>query len=380
MFSISGGKHGHSCCIEAKISGSVIKKFGETHRWADEGRGVMESMVIDSKHKEAVREGIKLGAELTLPYLAMNIFAATIASYGLFVNSPAVVIGAMLIAMLLGPITGVSLALVESDMRLLFRGFLTLLGGAAAVFATAYIIGTIHHEVPITREIIARTSPNLADLVIALAGGAAGAYATVSPRLSVAVVGVAISTALVPPLCAANILFARGEFVLGSGALLLTFTNIVAIQFSSSVVFWLAGFRKISHAKGLSGWSFIKGNMVSIVILSVLAIILTHNVNTILARKLFETKTESIVRNKIASDSSNVLLVRFIEKDKKHCIIMVPMVAPSPPTAAQVVALEKELPPHPEGKSIELRFRYAPSMIVNRNGQLFKGDIFEFQN
>jgi len=340
----------------------------------------MENMTIEDAHKSTIRESIKSGSELSLPYLSMNIFAATIASYGLFLNSPAVVIGAMLIAMLLGPITGVSLALVESDMRLLFSGLLTLLCGAAAVFATAFIIGVIHSEVPITREIMARTSPNLADLVIALAGGAAGAYATVSPRLSVAVVGVAISTALVPPLCAANILFSRGEFSLGSGALLLTFTNIVAIQFSSSVVFWLAGFRKISHAKGLSVWGFIKGNMASLAILSVLAVILTHNVNTILARKLFETRTEAVVRKKIVSDSSNILMVNFFEKDKDHCVIMVPMVAPAPPTAAQVAALEKELPPHPEGKSIELRFRYAQSIVVNRHGQLFGGDAFELQD
>jgi len=340
----------------------------------------MESMVIDTKKKDELREGIKFGSELSLPYLSMNIFAATIASYGLFVNSPAVVIGAMLIAMLLGPITGVSLALVESDFQLLGKGLLTLITGAAAVFATSFIIGKIHYDVPITREIMARTSPNLADLVIALAGGAAGAYATVSPRLSVAVVGVAISTALVPPLCAANILFARGEFSLGSGALLLTFTNIVAIQFSSSVVFWFAGFRKISHAKGLSAWGFIKGNLISLAILGVLAVILTHNVNMIIARKLFETRTEAILRSKTVSPSSNLLPIRFIENDKNLCIIQTALVAPSPPTAEQVAALEKELPPHPEGKAIELRLRYAPSIIVNRNGQLYSGDSFQLQN
>lgn len=338
---------------------------------------IMDKLIMEAEQQEAIRTGIRSGAELSLPYLSMNIFAATIASYGLFVNSPAVIIGAMLIAMLLGPITGISLALVESDMKLLVRGFLTLLAGAAVVFATAYVIGMIHVDVPITREIMGRTSPNIADLVIALAGGAAGAYATVSPRLSVAVVGVAIATALVPPLCAANILFAKGEFALGSGALLLTFTNIVAIQFSSSVVFWLSGFRKISNLREQSFLGFMKRNLVSIVILCVLTVILTQKVHEILARKVFETKTDSILRSKIISESNYLASLRFIEKDGEHCIIMAALVAPGPPTAAQVAELEKLLPPHPEGKSVELRLRYAQTMVVNRDGQLFYDIGFE---
>jgi len=101
----------------------------------------------------------------------------------------------MIVAMLLGPITGIGLALVESDMALLWKSLSTLLGGVVGVVVTAFILGTIHKDIPITNEIMARTAPNLLDLMIGLAGGAAGAYATVSPRLSVAFVGVAM-----PPL------------------------------------------------------------------------------------------------------------------------------------------------------------------------------------
>lgn len=336
--------------------------------------------VSSEQHKETARLGIQAGAELSTAYLLMNVLAATIASYGLFVNSPAVIIGAMLIAMLLGPITGISLALVDSDMKFLLRGFGTLLAGAAMVFATAFIIGSLHKDVPLTREIMARTSPNLADLVIALAGGAAGAYATVSPRLSVAFVGVAIATALVPPLCAANILFARGEFALGGGALLLTFTNIVAIQFSSSVVFWFSGFRKISRTKGLSFLVFMKSNLVSIAILCVLAVVLTDKVHEILSRKIYETSTESILRSKINNSAgSYMMLVRFNEKDKEKCIVNAGMVGTQPPSAEQVAAIEKDLPAHPEQKAVELRIRYAQTSIINRDGQLLKDAEFELQ-
>ena len=86
-----------------------------------------------------------------------------------------------------------------------------------------------------------RTSPNFFELMIALAGGAAGAYASISPRLSVAFVGVAIATALVPPLASCGLLLARGDFDLAEGAFLLAVMNIVAIQSRASFVMWVSG-------------------------------------------------------------------------------------------------------------------------------------------
>jgi uncharacterized hydrophobic protein (TIGR00271 family) len=203
--------------------------------------------------KETVREKIREGAQLNLAFLVMNILAATIASYGLFANSPAVVIGAMIVAMLLGPIAGVALALVDGDTRLLLQSLTTLLAGTVGVMVAAFIIGLFHRDIPITNEIMVRTAPNLIDLMVALAGGAAGAYASVSPRLSVALVGVAIATALVPPLCSACILFAHGQMDLGFNALLLTFTNMVAIQFPPRWFSGLPASRGLPALRGCRG-------------------------------------------------------------------------------------------------------------------------------
>ena len=144
----------------------------------------------------------------------MNGLATVVACYGSFANSPAVVIGAMIIAMLLGPIAGVSLAVVDLDNALLRRALPTLLGGFLVVYGTAFLLGLIHRDLPLTDEIYARTAPNLMDILIALGGGAAGAYSMIAPRLSVAFVGVAIATALVPPLSASALCLARGEYEL----------------------------------------------------------------------------------------------------------------------------------------------------------------------
>jgi uncharacterized membrane protein len=93
-----------------------------------------------------------------------------VACYGLFVNSPAVVIGAMMVALLLGPIAGVSLGLVDRNNALLRKAFLTLNGGFLVVYGTSFLLGLINRDIPLTDEIHSRTTPNLMDLMIALGG------------------------------------------------------------------------------------------------------------------------------------------------------------------------------------------------------------------
>jgi len=302
----------------------------------------------------------------------MNVLAAIIATYGLFANSPAVVISAMIVAVLLGPIVGISLALVDIDTKLLVKSLTSLLVGAIGVVATVFIIGTIHQDIPITNEIMARTAPNLLDLMVALAGGAAGAYATVSPRLSIAVVGVAIAVALVPALSAAGVLFARGEVDLAFGALLLVLTNMVAIQFASSVVLWLTGFRRIGRTKGLSLLAFAQGNAISIVILLALALVLTTSLRRVVATQLYQASTRVTLQKEItASVGSHLVDVRFDDTVAGKTIIRAVIRGPEAPSPAQVAALEAKLPPPPH-RTVELRIRFVQTTIINRKGPLYE--------
>lgn len=323
------------------------------------------------RFKEEVRENIRAGAQLDWSFIFMNSLAATIACYGLFANSPAVVIGAMIVAMLLGPIAGIALALVDSDSRLLGKGIFTLSSGTIAVLFIGYILGSLHSDLPITNEIMARTSPNIMDLMIALAGGAAGAYATVSPRLSVAFVGVAIATALVPPLCSASILFSRGEYKLGTGAFLLAFTNMVAIQFASSAILWFKGFRRVTRMAGMNLGGFLASNAVSILILGGLAIALTYNLQKTVARQLFETSARGMIREEIKKfNASHLAETRFETKDEKT-IVRAVMRGPVAPTGADVARIESDLPKPPDGTNIELRIRFVNTDVINRDGQMF---------
>jgi uncharacterized hydrophobic protein (TIGR00271 family) len=176
-------------------------------------------------------------------YLLMNTAATLIAGFGLFENSPAVIIGAMLIAALLGPIQGLAMALAECDLKMLRVSLTAEILGAALVMALGIALGTIDRTSPLGHEIFARTAPNILDLLIGLVGGAAASFATSKPRLASMAVGVAIATALVPPLTSSGILIARGLPALAAGAFMLFVANFVAITFSSMVVFIILGHR-----------------------------------------------------------------------------------------------------------------------------------------
>ncbi|MEM8829708.1 MAG: TIGR00341 family protein [Cyanobacteria bacterium P01_G01_bin.19] len=172
-----------------------------------------------------------------------------IATLGLLANSVAIIIGAMIIAPLIGPITGVAYSSTVANRRLLKRSFLTLFTGVLfTIFISAIAVLPLGLRT-VTPEILARTNPNLLDLVIALAAGAAGAFANTRKRIADALPGVAIAVALVPPLSVVGIGMAWGEASLSIGALLLFITNLTGIIFSGVIILLLQSYGSIERAK-----------------------------------------------------------------------------------------------------------------------------------
>jgi len=306
----------------------------------------------------------------------MNTLATLIACYGLFENSPAVVIGAMIIAMLLGPISGVALGLVERNNPLLRRALSTLAGGVSVVYGTAFLVGLVHSEFPLTAEIYARTAPNLMDLLIALSGGAAGAYAMVSPRLSVAAVGVAISTALVPPLSSSAICMARGEFRLGLGALLLTFANIVGIQVAGSTVMWLSGYR--GENVPFAG-SVLRRSVPSVVVFCFLALLLSLNLRRMILDEVYEASVRKVLRAaEVENKGAHLTEVRF-QRDSGRAVVVAVYRTPVPFRPEDALAIEPRLPLRSGDRSLELRIRSIPVTVASKDGYLYsKEDLTEF--
>ena len=199
---------------------------------------------IDQASKPQVYMGIVEAADLgNLNYWLELAFSAGIATLGLVLNSPAVVIGAMLISPLIGPIIGAGLALAAADFYLGIRSCLNLLASvAAAILISALLVWLLPLHTP-TGEILARTRPNLLDLGVALLSGFAGSLLVFrrGGSGSSALPGVAIAVALMPPLCASGFGLGSGpNWPVIAGAGLLFLTNLAAIVASAFLVFLAA--------------------------------------------------------------------------------------------------------------------------------------------
>ena len=215
--------------------------------WQEKRDWLATQMGVDEQRKTEVYLEISQAATLKdATYWLQIIFAAGIATIGLALSSPAVIIGAMLISPLMGPILSLGLSLAAGDFILLVRAIanLSMSCAVAISFAMLLIFSLPFKEA--TSEILARTTPNTLDLGVALFSGAIGTIATCRPVKGVvtSIPGVSIAVALMPPLCvvgygvgiAFSLNFDDGLQIARGGGLLFL-TNLVAIAFASALVF-----------------------------------------------------------------------------------------------------------------------------------------------
>lgn len=197
--------------------------------------------VVGTVDHVSVNDRVHEDAGWNSHYLFMTVMSAGIAVLGLLLSSPAVVIGAMLISPLMGPIIGLGFALATVDAHQIRRAATAMAAGSVlAILFTAAVV-TVSPLQNVTSELAARTRPNLFDLLVALFSALAGTYATIRGR-SGTIVGVAIATALMPPLATVGFGLATLNPSVFGGALLLFVTNFVTIALTATVMARLYGF------------------------------------------------------------------------------------------------------------------------------------------
>ena len=201
---------------------------------------------LTTEEQLGVREELIEDAQPGSDYFVLIVLSSIIATLGLLLNSPAVVIGAMLVAPLMSPILGFSLGIILGEGRLVRTSLESVFKGVMASIIVAIIIGLLSPLKEMTPEIIARTQPTLLDLLIALASGMAGAYAVSRKDVSAALPGVAIAAALAPPLGVVGLGFANGNMPAAGGALLLFTTNLVTISLGGVIIFTLLGIHPLN--------------------------------------------------------------------------------------------------------------------------------------
>ena len=225
--------------VQTSRWGNWVKRM---HAWLDSGR------ILSQTRKAIVLDDLIDSASPGVDFFVLTILSCTIATFGLIVNSPAVIIGAMLVAPLMSPILALSMASISGLSRLFRRSLTAVLEGLGVAVALSALLSFVAFRLPFgplanfSNEILARTKPSLIDLGIALGGGIAATYALAHPRLSAALPGVAIATALMPPICTIGIGIAFLNPSIFLGAALLFATNLAAIAFAGIITFAVLGF------------------------------------------------------------------------------------------------------------------------------------------
>lgn len=266
-----------------------------------------DAVIVDRLKKEVQFMGTNLW---TL------IFAIFIASIGLNVNSTAVIIGAMLISPLMGPIMGIGLAVAINDFELLKKAGKNL--AIAAVFSVAtsalYFRITPLHDA--SSELLARTTPSLWDVFIAILGGLAGIVAATRKQKSNVIPGVAIATALMPPLCTAGYGLATGQLYYFLGAAYLFFINSLFICLATFVIVKHLGFKKV-HFAAPAQEKRVSQSILAIVIITILpSIYLAYR---IVQKSIFEKNAKNFITQEFNYKKTQVIS-RNIRFDKKQSI------------------------------------------------------------
>lgn len=249
------------------------------------------------------------------------IFAIFIASIGLNVNSIAVIIGAMLISPLMGPIMGLGLSVGIYDFELLKKSLKNLIIAVLISVITSTVYFLISPLSEAQSELLSRTTPTIYDVLIALFGGLAGIVAGANKEKGNAIPGVAIATALMPPLCTAGFGIATGNFLFFIGAFYLFFINAVMISFST---FLIVRFLKFPFKQELDK---AQSNKVRKYILTIVAITVLPSLYFafhIVQQTIFKSNALNFVSREFVFDNTQVIntTYKYNQRDSNSIVVL----------------------------------------------------------
>jgi len=300
---------------------------------------------IDAKRFETVYKDIADGSEPGARFYILVAISTLIACFGLVANSTAVVIGAMLVAPLMTPIFGIALGLIRGDTHLFRNAVQAEIIGVIAAVSMAVIVGfflTFANPYPaVTPEMLARTKPNLIDLLVAVLAGFAGSYALVDEKISPALPGVAIATAIVPPLANSGLCIAYGAYNGALGSFLLFLANFLSILLVASIIFARARLnrehRKIENVQVARRFSF------AIICFIGMAIFLGHSLYKMQQDRELRTVVRRELVEEFAKYPATGIEKLVVNNYHNKTYILAQIYSPNIITPDQVLAIETEI-------------------------------------
>ena len=282
-------------------------------------RGYFNALPDKENETEIIKQ-ISSGVTFHGANLWVLIFAVFIASLGLNVNSTAVIIGAMLISPLMGPISGMGLAVGIDDFNLLKRSVKNYLVATVISVITAMIYFIISPISEAQSELLARTSPTLYDVLIAIFGGAAGILALCTKGKGNVIPGVAIATALMPPLCTAGYGLAVGEISFFFGAFYLFFINTVFIALSTFIGVRMLRFQRRTFADA-AALQRVRKYIFAIVVITMIPA--TYMTTQIIRESIQDNNTQQFVKNELTLKGTYIISNKRNDESKTIRIVAV---------------------------------------------------------
>jgi len=301
--------------------------------------GALPSLAVNDRLE--VYKQVRRSSRPDVDFFIMIGLSAIIASYGLLQDSSAVIIGGMLVAPLFSPILAISLSIAMGDIRLLRLAIEATLKGIFLAIGVAIVIAVISPLRTGGHEIAARIAPNLFDLAVALASGAAGSYAISRKDVAAALPGVAIAAALVPPLCVVGIGLATGDMQVAGGGSLLFTTNLVAIVLAGSITLLLLGFRPTEGRERAT--HFRRGFIVSLALLVIISVPLGFVFSQSVEESQMRNIISKVLMQEVEADPRFEMSDFTFSKQDQMVNIEIQIYAQEPPLPVQVNAWRDRL-------------------------------------
>lgn len=297
------------------------------------------SLHEDNADEEDTVEALRKNVEFKGANLWTLIFAIFVASIGLNVNSTAVIIGAMLISPLMGPIMGVGLGIGINDFELVKKAVrnLAIATIISVITSTLYFLITPLHDA--SSELLARTSPTIWDVFIAAFGGLAGMVAATRKEKGNAIPGVAIATALMPPLCTAGYGLASGNFYFFIGAIYLYFINSVFICVATYLIVRYLKFHKKEFQDKVQERKVSRYIMAIVLITAAPSVYLAYR---IVDKSIFENNANAFIQKEMNYANTQVLSKNFSYSRSGNEIDL--LLLGNELSSMQIDSLKKKLP------------------------------------
>ena len=283
--------------------------------------------------------------------------SAIISTLGLLANSVAIIIGAMIIAPLMGPIVGMAFSVAMGNRKLLRRSSFTLLKGVILTIVFSWLTASAIGLETVESEVLSRTNPTLIDFGIAMAAGMAGAFTQTRRSIADAIPGVAIAVALVPPLSVIGIGLALKEQEIATGSSLLFLTNLICIIFFGSLVFVFQSYGNIDRAK--------KGLALSTVVMFTLGVPLTLSMRDLIIKKNVRYQISNSIINETNIFQNSDIQSISVEPRDGYLQVDLTVAAPANSiTQANIKGLRKSLSRKIE-QEIDLKVEVIPMQIID---------------